>query len=370
LVRVLTAMVRMGAIDESAPLVKLAHTEAMRDGRELDAVRLRLLYAEISVVRGRLEQASGALAEVIDATPATSPWNKLAKIGRSGLLMLRAATDEEIDPTTEVDIDEWRALGPLDDTYAATLAGRLNLMRQQWQSALDDFAHAELLARARGIENPALTSWRTGRVEALVGIGEGEAAAALATHNLELSRAFGAPTAVARGLRTLACTLPDTERIGPLETAVEMLDGRSNVMDRCCAMVDLGRAYRDAGDTASARMILREAADMAVRIGAASLIDVATEELHATGARPRRLQTRGFDSLTPAERRVALLAAEGKTNGSIAASLYISMKTVESHLARTYRKLGVKSRAELAGVFGLQHPVDDSAAASGLSGTE
>ena len=52
------------------------------------------------------------------------------------------------------------------------------------------------------------------------------------------------------------------------------------------------------------------------------------------------------------------LAAEGMTNGGIATSLYISMKTVESHLARAYRKLGVKSRAELAGLFGLDPRLD------------
>ena len=104
--------------------------------------------------------------------------------------------------------------------------------------------------------------------------------------------------------------------------------------------------------------VLRDAADIAVRIDAASLVRDAAEELHASGARPRRLHLRGSDALTPAERRVALLAAEGMTNGGIATSLYISMKTVESHLARAYRKLGVKSRAELAGLFGLDPRLD------------
>ena len=51
--------------------------------------------------------------------------------------------------------------------------------------------------------------------------------------------------------------------------------------------------------------------------------------------------------LTPTERRVADLAAEGLSNRDVAASLYISAKTVEAHLSRIYRKLGIHSRAEL-----------------------
>ena len=54
------------------------------------------------------------------------------------------------------------------------------------------------------------------------------------------------------------------------------------------------------------------------------------------------------DELTPAEERVAALAAKGMTNKEIAAAIVVSAKTVEAHLGRTYRKLGVRSRAELA----------------------
>ena len=67
----------------------------------------------------------------------------------------------------------------------------------------------------------------------------------------------------------------------------------------------------------------------------------------ACGARPRRLQTSGVKSLTPAEHRVVALAADGNTNAEIASSLFINMKTVESHLTRVYKKLGITDRAEL-----------------------
>jgi DNA-binding CsgD family transcriptional regulator len=56
----------------------------------------------------------------------------------------------------------------------------------------------------------------------------------------------------------------------------------------------------------------------------------------------------GIDALTPSEHRVASLAASGHTNPQIAQSLFLSLKTVEMHLGRTYRKLGIKSREQLA----------------------
>jgi DNA-binding NarL/FixJ family response regulator len=63
--------------------------------------------------------------------------------------------------------------------------------------------------------------------------------------------------------------------------------------------------------------------------------------------------------LTPAERRVAALAAAAQTNREIADSLFVSVRTVETHLSRTYQKLGVRSRTELAlmmhGLEGLAH---------------
>jgi DNA-binding CsgD family transcriptional regulator len=55
--------------------------------------------------------------------------------------------------------------------------------------------------------------------------------------------------------------------------------------------------------------------------------------------------------LTPAERRVAVLVAAGQTNREVAAALFLSERTVESHLTRVYTKLGVRSRTELARVL-------------------
>ena len=67
-----------------------------------------------------------------------------------------------------------------------------------------------------------------------------------------------------------------------------------------------------------------------------------------TGAHPRTILRRGLDALTASERRVATMAAEGLSNKEIAQALFVTVKTVEQHLGRVYRKLGISSRKHLA----------------------
>jgi DNA-binding CsgD family transcriptional regulator len=78
----------------------------------------------------------------------------------------------------------------------------------------------------------------------------------------------------------------------------------------------------------------------------------APHELQRAGARPRRAALSGVDSLTPAEHRVALLAADGLTNREIAEQLYVTQRTVETHLTHAFQKLDVTSRSELGTVVG------------------
>ncbi len=89
---------------------------------------------------------------------------------------------------------------------------------------------------------------------------------------------------------------------------------------------------------------LEEAIAAFVELGAEGWEQRARSELERVGGRRRG----GRDELTPSERRVVELAADGRSNKEIAAALYVTVNTVEVHLARGYRKLGVRSRAQLA----------------------
>ena len=97
----------------------------------------------------------------------------------------------------------------------------------------------------------------------------------------------------------------------------------------------------------AAREPLTEALELARGLGATQVAERAHRELKVAGARPRRLQFSGVDALTAAERRVVDLAVRGRTNRDIAESLFVTAKTVENHLGRAYRKLGVSAREEL-----------------------
>ena len=97
---------------------------------------------------------------------------------------------------------------------------------------------------------------------------------------------------------------------------------------------------------------LRRGLDLASRCGSVIETDRAVGELRAAGARPRRPAIRGIDSLSPQERRVAAMAAEGLSNREIAEALFLTRRTVEMHLTGAYRKLDVSGRGDLPDALG------------------
>jgi DNA-binding CsgD family transcriptional regulator len=137
-----------------------------------------------------------------------------------------------------------------------------------------------------------------------------------------------------------------------------MLTGSPALLTRAEALVGLGRALRQAGAWRQARDPLRQGLDLARGLGARPRVQTAREELVAAGARPRRARLSGPASLTPAQRRVADLAAAGRTNAGIGAELSVDRKTVESHLAQVYRKLGITGRRELTAALGSDLTLD------------
>jgi DNA-binding CsgD family transcriptional regulator len=113
---------------------------------------------------------------------------------------------------------------------------------------------------------------------------------------------------------------------------------------------------RRANQRSRAREQLRQAVELATICGATALAARAERELLATGARPRRVALSGVDSLTPSERRVAELAAQGPTNREIAQALFVTQRTVEVHLTSIYRKLAINSRSQIAAALAQSVP--------------
>lgn len=126
-----------------------------------------------------------------------------------------------------------------------------------------------------------------------------------------------------------------------------MLEHSEARLEHARALVELGATLHRAGHRSDARAPLRTGLEIADDRGARRLAEHAQHELLATGARPRRPRSSGRDALTPSELRIATLAADGLSNREIAQTLYLSLKTVEMHLSRVYRKLAIRTRHEL-----------------------
>jgi DNA-binding CsgD family transcriptional regulator len=141
-----------------------------------------------------------------------------------------------------------------------------------------------------------------------------------------------------------------------LSEACEVLAGNPARLTHAHALVALGRALRQTGRRTEAREPLRQGLAAALSMRAQPLIRLARVELAASGARTRREAVMGPEALTPSERRVADLAITGRTNAGIADELCVSLKTVETHLGQTYRKLAISGRSGLAEALGEPVP--------------
>lgn len=127
-----------------------------------------------------------------------------------------------------------------------------------------------------------------------------------------------------------------------LEQAVEQHEHVGDPFGAARARLGLGVVRRRAKKQRDARDAIQAALDGFEQLGAASWAEKAGSELGRIGGRKRQ------EGLTPAERRVADLVAEGRTNREVAAALFLTERTVASHLSHVYAKLGVRSRTELA----------------------
>jgi DNA-binding CsgD family transcriptional regulator/energy-coupling factor transporter ATP-binding protein EcfA2 len=128
-----------------------------------------------------------------------------------------------------------------------------------------------------------------------------------------------------------------------LAEAAADLEALGSRFDAARCLLALGRAQRRLKQWRGAREALERAANSFAALGGDGWVARATSELERVGGRRR-----AGSELTPSERQVSELAAEGLSNKQIAAALYVTVNTVEVHLARAYAKLGVRSRAQLA----------------------
>jgi len=185
-------------------------------------------------------------------------------------------------------------------------------------------------------------------IEAAVRTGARELAAETDRHLTDRSRASGTDWAVGIAARSHALVVAD-ERADDLYTeAIERLTRTRVAVDLARAHLLYGEWLRRQPRRVDARKELRIAYEMFTDFGMEAFAERASIELRATGEHARRRTVDALRQLTPQEAEISRLVAQGSTNREIAAQLFISPSTVEYHLHKAFRKLGVRSRTELA----------------------
>ncbi|MGD9695223.1 MAG: AAA family ATPase [Thermoleophilia bacterium] len=321
----------------------LAHAIAMA-GRGSVA----LDHGDLAAAVADLEQALDTMAELAPGPLAPTLGFLLAALADAGPL---SRGDELLRRHGfDRDLPERMLLNPL-------LHGR-GLLRLAQGRPAEAAADLEELGRRQGrwgMTRPS-PAWRSAAAVARLTAGDRDAARALAAEELRIAMAWDTPRAVSVATRAVALAAGGEEGVEGLARAVRLLDGTPWRLERVRAGVDLGAALRRGGHRRDARAVLAAAMDEAHACGAALLAERAAQELRASGARPRRHAASGADALTPSERRVAELAARGRTNREIAQHLFVTAATVETHLTRAYRKLGIQGRPGLAAALDVAAP--------------
>jgi DNA-binding CsgD family transcriptional regulator len=257
--------------------------------------------------RGRFDRARSTLRPLVaEAVGGEKSWWAAQLLGVQGVVEFVAGDLREADRALSQMRSLLEQIGMKDGLLDRTEPTHAELLVQLGQIDRARDMLARLEAKARAFPSPWIEVGLP-RARAIVTAADGDVAAAI--ENLNAFDFSGVPTL-------------------PLEVGLNWL-AKARVLRRA-------KQRRAAADA------LREAGAIFERLGAVTWVNRAREELGLVG--PRR---RAPDELTAAELRVAELAATGITNREIARAAFMSEKTVEAHMARVYRKLGIRSRAEL-----------------------
>jgi DNA-binding CsgD family transcriptional regulator len=351
----------------SAPAATCAATalEALQGGALLDTATRHSGYhmcVRVLIMTDAFDAAARAIAALDDRTAAAYHAELALRLGRvaeaeryaveapaPAVLVCALAERGAYREAHEV----LRAHDAREHASLRHARARLMLGEGRFEQAYADARAVGLWRERQGRPNPTWDGWGSTAAVALAHLGRRREAIALAEIELAGARSFGATVPIARALAARAIAEPDHRaRAGLCMRSLEELGDRPAGLESVRLQLELGHALARIGLRVQARDALRPALAEADRLGATVLAERARRELVATGLRPRRAATEGSAALTPRQREICELAAAGKANRAIAGELFVSIKTVETHLAAAYRKLGVGTRAGLAACLG------------------
>jgi DNA-binding CsgD family transcriptional regulator len=303
--------------------------------------------ASIEIASGRWGTAAEHEAQLSDLAEQTGLLRLPALRSEAHLAALRGdvASARALLGTV---VDEAEPKGELHNLRAALqLEGLLELSLGDPGSALAPLRRAREIAEEMAVGEPSMLMFLLDEVEALAATGDPTSARYVLREFEARCGGNDAPWIAslvdrARGMIEAAAGRLDAAR-ATLDRAVAAEDSVPLPLERARTRLALGRILRRTQRRSAAHAMLAEALARFEELGAPLWTERAREELARIGGRAP-----SSDDLTPTEQRIAELVAGGMTNREVATTLFVTPKTVESALTRVYRKLGVRSRTELA----------------------
>ena len=233
-------------------------------------------------------------------------------------------------------------------TMAGWALGQLELGAGNHEAAVAALEPTGRFSLERGLEEPSAAPWAQDLAEAYIRLGRLDDAEETIRVLAGQAERSGGRFAHFGTLRCRGLLASDADFEAHFLQALAWHDGFPVPFERARTQLCFGERLRRAGRRTEARIQLRAALSAFDDLGAEPWARRAVTELRGTGERARRRSPDTADQLTPQERQVATLVAEGATNREAAAALFVSPKTIETHLSHVYRKLGLHSRGQLA----------------------
>ena len=342
------AAVAVGAFDVADALLS-AGTQGLRaDGRLGHLVYVLSVQGLVTTRRANWDVAIPAAEEARQlATELAQPlWQAAADTIISAIAGMRG--DE--DAAEQASAGAERIAAPIGSNAIVAMAQFGRVSAALGASRHDDAYHVaeRLFDPTDPAFHPAMASWIIGDL----------AEAALHAGRVEEARARVAQVEAAAGdhptfwlalsLRHARAVLADDEQAAALFEQALSADLRRWPFQRGRARLAHGRWLRRQRQITEARAALREARDAFDVLGCAAFSEQARRELRASGESSRRRDPTARDQLTAQELQIAHLAAEGLSNREIAQQLYLSHRTIGTHLYRIFPKLGITARGELS----------------------
>jgi DNA-binding CsgD family transcriptional regulator len=334
-----------GDLDASYELMRTIERRCTDKGEEGELIFVDFYVVVNRIWRGDFAAATRLASDVTELARqlgAEFP-TMLSLVLRAWLAVYAGAEDDARLAVAEA-IDACKRSGTAwHEDWTLTALGLLEVSLGNYAAAVD--ALAPLLSRHVPVSTEInAASFLPDMVQALTALGRVDEAEPLVDALERNGSRLDRPWMLAVGARTRAMVLAAR---GDLDAAVDSARAAMSEHDRLPMPFERARTQLLLGQLlrrqrSEATGVLREALAAFEKLGTTLWADRARAEL--AGAKPR---TRTSEGLSPTEQRVAELAASGMTNRDVATELFISAKTVEATLARVYRKLGIRSRAEL-----------------------